>query len=548
MHFPLDGNATDAASGFVGSLIGNASFSGNVRAGCTGKSLYLDGSLDKVIVETGSLGISSPFTVSVWANAASRRPEATLAFLGSREEDTAFDLKYLADELIRADIGDGSQWLAIHDTPVTYGLNEWHHVAAVVNSSSYTLYYDGVAIDQQSLTGNALLLDADHGFTIGAVGPFLFPHGEDFHGWIDDVRVYSRALSPTEVAEDMECHACEPVLDQQHDFAATDEGTVRSDIDRAQTFTVGVTGTLSRVDLRVRRPDASTTAPLLLDIRSTSAGGPVEPNAPVLASVSIPASTIPIVSLASTPFTSFDLSAANLQVAAGDILAVVLRSANPYEWAISNSGGYSAGSEFVRSPVTSHQWDLGALDDDFAFRTFVLPECVDVTANADGYTVDEDRTLTINAVDGVLSNDIGPTGSTLTASLVEEPSNGTLELNANGSFTYAPDHDFVGIDTFTYTASDGRTVSNAATVTITISAVLDAVIDVKIGSEINSTNLSSNGMIAVAILTTAGFDATAVNASSVVLAGRPRRSGHSRMWTRMGTRTLSCTSALRTRT
>lgn len=44
-------------------------------------------------------------------------------------------------------------------------------------------------------------------------------------------------------------------------------------------------------------------------------------------------------------------------------------------------------------------------------------------------------------------------------------------------------------------------------------------IDIKPGSDSNSVNLNSNGRIAVAILSTDEFDATQVDASTVVFAG-----------------------------
>ena len=49
--------------------------------------------------------------------------------------------------------------------------------------------------------------------------------------------------------------------------------------------------------------------------------------------------------------------------------------------------------------------------------------------------------------------------------------------------------------------------------------VLSVEIDVKPGSDPNSINLASNGVIAVAIFTTADFDASLVDASTVVFAG-----------------------------
>ncbi|MGV0795303.1 Ig-like domain-containing protein, partial [Mycolicibacterium sp. XJ1819] len=51
--------------------------------------------------------------------------------------------------------------------------------------------------------------------------------------------------------------------------------------------------------------------------------------------------------------------------------------------------------------------------------------------------------------------------------------NGTLELNADGSFTYTPNQDFYGTDTFTYMANDGELDGNTATVTITVNPVND---------------------------------------------------------------------------
>ena len=70
----------------------------------------------------------------------------------------------------------------------------------------------------------------------------------------------------------------------------------------------------------------------------------------------------------------------------------------------------------------------------------------------------------------VLANDSDPEGSALTAILVSSPSNGTLTLNADGTFNYTPNSGFTGIDSFTYKANDGSLDSNVATVTITVTA------------------------------------------------------------------------------
>lgn len=93
------------------------------------------------------------------------------------------------------------------------------------------------------------------------------------------------------------------------------------------------------------------------------------------------------------------------------------------------------------------------------------PVAVDDTA-----TTNEDMPLAGN----VLANDTDADGDALSAMFVDLPANGTLELNLDGSFTYTPNPNFNGADTFTYKANDGNVDSNVATVTITVKAVNDA--------------------------------------------------------------------------
>ncbi|MEP7225742.1 MAG: Ig-like domain-containing protein [Gemmatimonadales bacterium] len=91
-------------------------------------------------------------------------------------------------------------------------------------------------------------------------------------------------------------------------------------------------------------------------------------------------------------------------------------------------------------------------------------------AGDDSYTMfASDPALTVSAAGGVLSNDSDPdAGTTLTAQIGNTlPSQGTVNLSADGSFTYTPNPGATGTDSFTYTASDGGLTSNAA-VTITI--------------------------------------------------------------------------------
>src|SRR5205823_2377632 len=89
---------------------------------------------------------------------------------------------------------------------------------------------------------------------------------------------------------------------------------------------------------------------------------------------------------------------------------------------------------------------------------------------ADSYAVNENNTLSV-AAPGVLANDWASEGNSFSALLVTGPKNGTVTLNADGSFTYTPDANFWGFDVFTYEDSLGTLLSTPAQVQLQIQHV-----------------------------------------------------------------------------
>lgn len=117
--------------------------------------------------------------------------------------------------------------------------------------------------------------------------------------------------------------------------------------------------------------------------------------------------------------------------------------------------------------------DDGILDknevDDAARRAVDTPNVAPV-ADAAAVSTDEDTTLNNN-----LTATDADAGDTLTYALVGAAGNGTVTVNTDGSFSYVPDAEFSGTDSFTFQATDNNgAASNVATVSITVNSINDA--------------------------------------------------------------------------
>jgi len=129
-----------------------------------------------------------------------------------------------------------------------------------------------------------------------------------------------------------------------------------------------------------------------------------------------------------------------------------------YDVNISNSGGADAtGVNFLDTIDANTTLVGGSLK-------------VSPLAFADSYSTAQNTQLVIGTP-GVLTNDSGvpaPTAVPIAGGATTQ--GGTVTLNADGSFTYNPAAAFTGVDTFTYTATNGLTPNDSAQVTINVDA------------------------------------------------------------------------------
>ncbi|KRF20541.1 hypothetical protein ASG90_18315 [Nocardioides sp. Soil797] len=127
----------------------------------------------------------------------------------------------------------------------------------------------------------------------------------------------------------------------------------------------------------------------------------------------------------------------------------------------------------------------------------------------DHVTGDEDIPMTGN----VLTNESDPDGDALTASLVLAPVNGTIVLNADGSFTYTPNANFHGPDSVTYSITDGHGADDTAMLFLQVVPVNDAPVAV----EDTATTPSGNSVDGNVLTNDSDPDGDALTASLVLV-------------------------------
>jgi len=162
------------------------------------------------------------------------------------------------------------------------------------------------------------------------------------------------------------------------------------------------------------------------------------------------------------------------------LTAVLVETVNHGELTLNADGSfvYTPDQDYNGTDTFTYKASDGTFESEVATVTITINPVNDApVAVDDAYTVAEDAVLTI-AAPGVLANDSDVDGDVLNATLRTNVSHGVLALLADGSFTYTPDKDFFGTDSFTYTllshpqTEEGWT--DWATVTITVTPVNDA--------------------------------------------------------------------------
>ena len=165
-------------------------------AGRHGNALSFNGSSNLVrVASAASLNLGSAMTLSAWVRPAAN--QSGWRTIIQRQADAYF-LAAGGDRPLRpAGGGTFGSSTPVVASPTAIAVNAWTHLALTYDGANLRLYVNGTQVAIRAATG-AIQATANP-LWIGGNQPY----GEYFRGLIDEARVYNRALSQTEIQNDM---------------------------------------------------------------------------------------------------------------------------------------------------------------------------------------------------------------------------------------------------------------------------------------------------------------------------------------------------------
>ena len=201
LYYSFDGNANDASGNGCNGTVHGAALTMD-RFGNADSAYYFDG-IDDYIDIGSSLGGYSSFSEFAWVRTVSLKPRNN--FIQSSNwyvddpygNDGGFDLA-ITNGYIKSWINEPDRAADSELAGPYVVLDTWHLIGTTWDGSTHKLYFDGQEVSSNSYTGyigtsaQTSLVGTKH-------------YGAGFNGFlnadIDDLRIYDRALSSSEVRE-----------------------------------------------------------------------------------------------------------------------------------------------------------------------------------------------------------------------------------------------------------------------------------------------------------------------------------------------------------
>jgi hypothetical protein len=216
-YWPFNGNANDVSGNGNNGVVNGATLAID-RVGNANKSYYFDGN-DKIslgrLSTLDTLNSNKNISYSIWVKVEQNQSSfAKMPLITKRQ--TPWQIAGYTQSYFTLH-GGGQDFYSRNNKYICYGFvdahayttginngldggitsdNNWHHIAATKNGFKYKIYYDGLLVD--SIFDQSTLYSIDT-MIVGYQGMWGFNSEKWYKGFIDDIGIWNRALTQSEV-------------------------------------------------------------------------------------------------------------------------------------------------------------------------------------------------------------------------------------------------------------------------------------------------------------------------------------------------------------
>jgi len=233
-YYPFNGNANDESGNGNNGTVNGATLTSD-RFGNASSAYSFDGASDIVAADSASLNPPTTMATTLWFKAIGSVPNYSIHYLLQKnsyvagEDYPGYYLRWDRNSSVCPAEGylfENSidvQNVRRTVTPcITFGeLSQWNFVSSVYDGTAVSLYLNGTFMGSTPITGP--IVQSVTNLFIGSAGVA----NSYFNGIIDDIRIYNRALSSTEVAALYSAEA--PPVTLTVTKSGTGSGTVTAD-------------------------------------------------------------------------------------------------------------------------------------------------------------------------------------------------------------------------------------------------------------------------------------------------------------------------------
>lgn len=195
-----------------------------VVEGVNGQALRFDGSDDYVTVPHGTTSDpTTQITLSAWVKRSGIGSQQFIIGKGRAASisNNYYILQFTASNLLNLTLADTTTVYSVSSNSTITDTNSWHHIVGTWDGATMRLFINGIQDKNTAAFTGPLDVDNDD-LTIGNRGVFF---NRPFHGILDEVRIYNRAITSSEIKAQYD--AGNP--DKSNTSASQPQGTGRLD-------------------------------------------------------------------------------------------------------------------------------------------------------------------------------------------------------------------------------------------------------------------------------------------------------------------------------